>query len=579
MKIKTKIRRVHSGRPTGSRQNGIALIMALIVLLIVSVLAAGVMFSAQSEIWTTASYRSATQARYVAEAGTSNAINWLQSQWAPNYASFLTGASAAKLCLNKYPVQYMPPGGSCATPPTGTVSYVLSGSGMKNVSDTMSAYDTATASSFATALNNKTVNVTSSVSGNYSIALQLLSAYQVNSQWVSKWKIVSQGSISGPRPAMVQVVEVVDNVVTKTGSNNTAPSFNYGLYATGTGCGVVNMTGSGVPRTNSYNSNASKGLTNPPQLGGGGDVGSNGNILLNNGSKIFGNVFSPMYNTGDYGLTSTSKGGYANSATCDPNGTVYAVSEDNSGSQVGCTGTSTCPDASTGWYANTYTKGNSLFKQHTYALPTSYSTMPDPAMPNVAANKGACSFDPLCNGGSGGGQGCALSMPPASDGSSFGRVNFGSCAIVTLSAGVYNFDTLSITNGAQVILPATGSVVINVLNASGNATPIVLNGGTALNNAGVPLNMSIVYAGTNNVSINAGAALFGTIYAPKANFLIDGDAGFYGAVVGKTFTFNGSGKLIYDQALKNAPTNIPISGPPSYNVSPLHVNEFSWSAF
>lgn len=77
------------------------------------------------------------------------------------------------------------------------------------------------------------LNIPFSVSGTYTVALQLLSAYQVNSQWVSKWKIISQGSVTGSRPAMVQVVEVVDNVVVSSSNGTFAPSFNYALYATG----------------------------------------------------------------------------------------------------------------------------------------------------------------------------------------------------------------------------------------------------------------------------------------------------------------------------------------------------------
>src|SRR5216683_517375 len=50
-------------------QEGTALIFALIFLLILSVMAASLMFLAQSETWSSSNYRLMTQGRYGAEAG------------------------------------------------------------------------------------------------------------------------------------------------------------------------------------------------------------------------------------------------------------------------------------------------------------------------------------------------------------------------------------------------------------------------------------------------------------------------------------------------------------------------------
>ena len=62
----------------GSNERGISLIIALLVLLVLSVLATGLMLITQTEIWTTANYRELAQARYAAEAGVQSTINWLQ---------------------------------------------------------------------------------------------------------------------------------------------------------------------------------------------------------------------------------------------------------------------------------------------------------------------------------------------------------------------------------------------------------------------------------------------------------------------------------------------------------------------
>ena len=61
------------------RESGVALILALLSLLIISTLAAGLMMTTQSEVWTTANHRSLTQARYVAEAGVEEASFFLSN--------------------------------------------------------------------------------------------------------------------------------------------------------------------------------------------------------------------------------------------------------------------------------------------------------------------------------------------------------------------------------------------------------------------------------------------------------------------------------------------------------------------
>lgn len=571
-------RKMRSGWVRSRKQEkGIALATALICLFVASTLAAGVMYSTQSEIWTTASYRSTAQARYIAEAGASQAINWLQNYWTANGSTYLT-TNAANFCLGVYPVQYRAGGGTCATPPaTGETNYVFAGSGVTNITDTMSSADATTATDFRSKLNNKSITV-GSVTGTFSAAVQLLSAYQVNAQWVTKWKIISQGTTSGARPALVQVVEVVDNVVTRSSTDAYAPSFNYGIFATGTGCNVLSMVGGGH-RTDSYNSATSGGNVNPPLNGNGGDVGSMGNLKITNGATIMGNYYTPQYSTGDYGISNSAGGGYGASASCGS--TVFGVNEDNSGSQVGCTSAG-CPDSSSGWYASSYTFHNSLFHQRTYVLPSAYTTIPDPVMPSVAANTNACNgFRNLCNGGSGGGAGCAVTIPPSSNGGSanYGQANFGSCAVITLQPGVYNFDTLYISNGAQIVLPASGAVTINILNAGGAATPLNVDGGTVANNGGNPANLAFVYGGSNTINLAAGSNMFATVYAPHANVTLSGNAGLFGSVVGHTMSFAGSAHIIYDNNLRNKSTNIPVGTTTTYTVGQLHVDEFSWSVY
>src|SRR6202166_1989495 len=60
-----------------SNQKGVALLITLILVMVLSVLAASMMFLAQSETWSSQNYRLMTQARYGAEAGLHAAANYI----------------------------------------------------------------------------------------------------------------------------------------------------------------------------------------------------------------------------------------------------------------------------------------------------------------------------------------------------------------------------------------------------------------------------------------------------------------------------------------------------------------------
>jgi hypothetical protein len=208
-------------------------------------------------------------------------------------------------------------------------------------------------------------------------------------------------------------------------------------------------------------------------------------------------------------------------------------------------------------------------------------------MPTVAANTAACAgYNGMCNGGNGGGSGCAMTIPPSGVSgapANFGAVNFGSCAVITLQAGTYNMDSLLISNGAKVILPSSGGVVINILDNGTTTNPLNLNGGTFANGGGAPINLTVVYAGTKQLVINAGANMFGTIYAPNASAILTGNGGLYGAIVANTVAFQGSGHVVYDTALNGQSWNVTTSSgtttTATQTTGSIHVDEFSWSAF
>jgi Tfp pilus assembly protein PilX len=547
----------------GARQRGVALILALLCVFIMSVIAAGLMFSTQAEVWSSANYRYVTQSRYVAEAGAEQAISWLQNyvKTNPNFGD------TTKFDITTFPAQY-PAGAGSGTCPTNTAKcVVMAGSGMTGFTDTYANISATDDAAFTAAFTN----VSSQFAGmpgtaKYNVAVQLLSANfdATSSLYVTKWKVFSRGQMTGAgAQAQVQIVEIVDNVPT-TGVPTPIPNFNYGVFATGTGCNVITMAGGQY--TKSYNSTAAGnvGNTNPALSASGGDVAAMGNISMTNGAYIYGNLYSAYSAKG----VSGGPGGGKNPPACSSPNSLYAINEDNSGSVI------------TNNHAGT---GGDPYTNLVSPMPSPAPVMASAQIPdnNVPSNTSACSgFNGLCNGGSGGGSGCAATVPPSTSTNpptNYGKVNFGSCAVITLQAGVYYMDSLYISNGGQIRMPSTGNVVIYVLDQGSTNPPLSLDGGTVANNGGNPNNFTLVYNGAKTVNLSNGAAMFGTVYAPNAPITVSGNAGVYGAVVGKSYAFSGSGHINYDTNLKTQTPHVNQTA--GAGRGPIHIDQFSWSAY
>jgi len=71
--------------------------------------------------------------------------------------------------------------------------------------------------------------------------------------------------------------------------------------------------------------------------------------------------------------------------------------------------------------------------------------------------------------------------------------------------------------------------------------------------------------------------MFATVYAPNAAVTVSGNGGLFGAIVGKTFNFSGSGHVVYDTNLSGQTPHVYYSGGAVTNVP--HLDEFSWSAY
>src|SRR5215813_7303820 len=85
-------------------ERGIAMIIAILSLLVLSTLGASIIFMTQNEIWTAANYKLVTQSRYAAEAGLQKSVNWMVNSYPvpASYTSFDMTSSPVN-CLSGCP--------------------------------------------------------------------------------------------------------------------------------------------------------------------------------------------------------------------------------------------------------------------------------------------------------------------------------------------------------------------------------------------------------------------------------------------------------------------------------------------
>src|SRR5215471_14871126 len=66
-----------------SKENGIAMVLAMFMVLVISTLGVSLMFTSQTETWSSQNYKMMSQARYAAESGIQSAANYLMFSYTP----------------------------------------------------------------------------------------------------------------------------------------------------------------------------------------------------------------------------------------------------------------------------------------------------------------------------------------------------------------------------------------------------------------------------------------------------------------------------------------------------------------
>src|SRR5262245_3505301 len=264
---------------TRSSEKGIALVIALFMVLIMSTLATSLMFVSQTETWSSQNYKLMSQARYGAESGVHKIANFLI-----------------------YPASYVPPGTNPADPLAAydaTVSPVTFGGNPVVLSSVVASSNypvQAVKDAFAAAAVGQ-LNVENGVV-NYAVNARLLAMRQITSAYTGTpvtlmtWEITSNGSMTGTRRAETEVSAILERP--------TLPAYSYAAFATSDECGALNFFGGAT--TDSYDSkyyDPMSGPPTPPTDNWGGNVGTNGNLdESGNPTQVYGSLSSPRSGVG-----------------------------------------------------------------------------------------------------------------------------------------------------------------------------------------------------------------------------------------------------------------------------------------
>ena len=470
-----------------SNEKGVALILALILVFVLSVLAVSIMFLSQSETWASMNYRMMTQARYGAEAGLNATANYLANIYVgpPSVADPI-----ANYTLTTWPVQS-----------GGQVVYLT------NIPGDPLPTNYPAGAGVITPFNTNSQGTVQSgnVNVNYNSSATLLSMYVVNvfdspnPQAIQTWQITSTGSIAGVRNAQVQVSAIMEKEIW--------PTFQYATFGKSNGCG--SLTFGGGAYTNSYDSALAVGGVVATQNYGG-NAGSNGNLNENGAPTTINGTFS----TPRTGVGSCAAGG------------VNAWTDNGNARVTGCV-SATCTPCQP---SATATCMNRLSQNVNYPPPT----VPPPGTTNVIVS-GTQSLLPgsygdiVLNGHD------VLNLYP-------GVYNINSIN----DSGA---NTMIVINPVPGSVPPVYAPVILNVTGNGIATPVYLTGNSLQNPSLVAANFQIVYAGTGTIAVRGGSQAAGVIYAPNAAVSLSGGSDWYGSAIGNTVNVQGGTGVHYDREL------------------------------
>jgi Tfp pilus assembly protein PilV len=549
----------HMSPSRDNRERGIALILVLLAMLVLSVLAAAIVVTARSETFASYNYKLDTQADYLAKAGIQRAINWFRS----NHYQPVTQSNAAtyyQVTSSGSPFNLFTANGSpviCISgcPSTNrSVQLIGFGGGSSNYPDINNTESTPqqVASAFAADLNdpdNTRVTGDADDSGYFNINAVLLNFQTVNVGYqppltatpVESWLITSKATWTGGSGSSTRVATAEEQAVVQP---IYIPTWGNALY----GFCSVTMTGSSGTCTDAFNSSlGAYGGGNPSVasgqcdsttasnvIGAGASVGANGGVTLGSNVTVSGDVVigtggtSGCTASGYSGSTSSVLGQVINGPYKAPPPTPTFRSDfpnDAPSYSLSSSSVQVLPIGAT-W-------SSSQFPQTTGVTPATSSPCMDSTCDGTSAHPYEISSISM-SGGGGGGNAPLLELVGGSS---------------PLNPVYYDINSLSETQGQ---INVSGYVVINIKTSLSIGGLGISNGvSSSISPQAVVMN----YAGTNSVSISGNGAVSALLNAPNATVNLGGGGSggyFVGAVQANNVSVQGGYPVHYDVQLSRA---------------------------
>lgn len=488
-------------------ERGIALVLSLFLMMTMSVLAASLLFLAQTETYASMNYRLMSQARYGAESGVHKTVNYLLNSY--------TRPGTVNDPLSNYDMTTLP------------VLYngqpvILSGISAVPANYPIASVQTA----FNEAAHGTLTAGARPVS--YAASAKLLSMLVTGGETVMSWEITSDGTVSGARPATVEVTSVLEKQLTPQISTV------YAAFAKANTCGALSLASA---TTDSYDSTAALGGNGKPVIANNsGNLGTNGNLTENNSSQVHGTLSTPRVGVGNCSSGNVTAETISGGATID--GGIIHLSQEV---------VPPTPDPP------------SPAPDPTQTINLSGGACPG-GLPAGACTKSGADYTLQPIGGCGG---CGVYGNLTSSNNS---------PKIHLKAGTYNFNSVYITGGGSLVLDS-GPVVIS-LQGTGSTIPFRLNSAIE-RNAGVgaydPTQFQIKYAGAQEIRFENSAVAIGQVDAPNALVNIQ-SSDFYGTLMGNKVTMGNSGKLHFDRHLASG-------GALTYVVGQDMLTSFTWKKY
>jgi len=530
-------------------ERGVSLILVMLALLVLSVLAAAIVFSARSETYASHNYMLNTEADYLAKAGIQEALNWFRSGryqavsqgQAATYYSVASDSSTYKLLTaNNSPVQCI----SGCSKLNSQVQLIGYGSGSSNYPNITNGGGTAVATAFASDLVSVRLTGDPDNSGTFSVNAILLGYQTVNTGAppvlatvpVETWLITSLGTWTGASSHSGAIATAEEQAVIQPIYTPTWGNAIYGYCS-------VTMNGSAGVCTDSFNSafgqygggnkSVAAGACDSSStnvIAAGAGVGANGSVTLGSNVTVAGNVTigtgaPSACGTGYQGSVSSVLGEVVNGPYKPP----PPVPTLRAGFPTGAPSYSSSqnlPLSVIVW--------PSTFPASSYNVIPSISTTP----PLIAG--GPC-MDITCNG--------TAAHPFEINSISIA----GTGTAVQLIGGpdvshpvYYDIDSVSESGKAQINV--SGFVVLNVrtsLGITGNGVTNGISGTVDIPPEAVQIN----FAGSGSVSLGGNGAISALVNAPNATVSLGGGGSkgyFVGAITGSNVTDQGGYPVHYD---------------------------------